>query len=310
MGDNMKAAVCNGYGGTEFIEITTRKKPFPGKGELLIKNYATALHSADVRVRMLDVKSGLMRLVMRLVLGVNKPRNPVLGVVFAGVVESTGKGVTTFSAGDEVYGMTGFKMGTHAEYVVVPEDGMVTLKPAGASFEEAAAIPFGGHTALYYLQKAGITASEFPKVLIYGASGAVGSTAVQVAKYYGAHVTAVCSAFNKKMVKELGADVVLAYDQSDFQELADQFDIVFDAVGKINKQQASPLLNKKGRYVTVNGMSSAAEKIEQLQVLSKMYEAGQLKACIDRVLPFDKLIDAHQYVETGRKRGNVILRFV
>lgn len=304
----MKAAICCAYGEPEVLRFTELEKPAVGKHELLVRNYATAVHSADVRIRRLDAKGYLMKCIMRLALGFNKPRNPVLGVVFAGVVEQTGSEVSTFAVGDEVYGMTGMKMGTYAQYVTVSENGFVTLKPSGSTFEEAAALPFGGQAATYFLGKAGISTFRFPKVLVYGASGAVGSAAVQIARYYGAYVTAVCSTFNQKMVEGLGANQVLPYDQSDFAMLKEKYDIIFDAVGKITREQCSSMLAGNGKFVTVGGMSYASEKIEQLQLLSKLYEAGKLQASIDKVLPFEKLVEAHRYVETGRKRGNVVMR--
>jgi NADPH:quinone reductase-like Zn-dependent oxidoreductase len=303
----MKAAICPTYGPPDVLQIKEVPNPVPKKNEVLVKNMASAVNSGDVRIRGLKVE-GLMKVVMRIVLGISKPRKPILGTVFSGVVENVGESVTEFKVGDEVYGTTGFKQGCHSEYVCIPENKVISSKPDSASFEEAAALLFGGQTAIYFLRKGGIEDLDKPKVLIYGASGAVGTAAVQVAKHYDAQVTAVCGSKGKELTQKLGADQIVLYDQEDVKSLSDKFDIIFDAVGKTSKKDCRHLLNKNGKFLSVEGTDIAAERKEYLHFLSKLFEAEEYVAVIDKVYPIEQIIEAHRYVDTGRKKGNVVLR--
>ena len=305
--DKMKAVICTKYGSPEVLKIVEVEKPTPTDNEVLIKIRASAVNSGDVRVRGLVV-SGFLKIIMRFVLGFNKPRNPILGTVFSGIVEQTGKNVKNFSQGDEVFGLTGFKFGAHAEYITVSGKSIITKKPVNATFEEAAAILFGGQTAVYFLEKAKISEKENPKILIYGATGSVGTAAIQIAKYYNAQVTAVCSENGQDLVKELGVDDIILYNKEDFTKRDEKFDMVFDAVGKTSKKQCVPLLNDKGYYGTVGGLDFAIERIEQLEFLRKLFESKNLKAVIDRMYSIDEIVDAYRYVDTGRKKGNVVLK--
>ena len=303
----MRAAICTKYGPPEVLQIRNVAKPIPKDHEILVKIMASTVNSGDVRVRGLVVH-GFMKVIMRFVLGFAKPRRPVLGTVFAGIIEGVGKHVTNFNIRDEVYGSTGFQFGTHAEYLVISETANVITKPHNASFDEAAAIIFGGQSAIYFLHKAHIAEKQHPQILIYGASGAVGSAAIQIAKYYKATITAVCSSRSQKLVKSLGADKVILYDKEDFTHLTTKFDIIFDAVGKTSKKQCLPLLRSDGIYKTVEGFEVATETRAQLELLRKLYERREYQAVIDRVYPFSQLVAAHRYVESGRKQGNVVLQ--
>lgn len=303
----MKAVLCTKYGPPEVLQIRDIEKPVPKTNEILVKIMATAVNSGDVRVRALDVQ-GFMKFVMRLVLGITKPRKKILGTVYSGIVEQAGEGVSNFKTGDEVFGMTGFQFGTYAEYICVKGNGCVSIKPANASFEEAAAIVFGGQTAIHFLEKAGITKKENPTVLIIGATGAVGVAAIQIARHYKANISAVCSSAGAELIKKLGVENILLYDKEDFTKHSKQFDIVFDAVGKTTKKQCAGLLNKEGIYKTVGGMEIAAERKEQLYLLKELFEKGGYSAVIDKTFPMSEAIEAHRYVDTGRKKGNVVLK--
>jgi len=303
----MKAVICTKYGPPEVLRIEVVEKPVPKDNEILIKIIASAVNSGDVRVRGLVVK-GFMKIVMRLVLGFSKPRKPILGTVFSGIVEQVGKNVNDFKIADEVYGITGFKFGTYAEYIAVSDKSAVTKKPFNATFEEAAAICFGGQTAYYFLEKAKISEKSNLKVLIYGATGSVGTAAIQIAKYHNAEVTAVCSEQGKELVKGLGADNIILYTTEDYTKIPEKFDIIFDAVGKITKKQCAHLLNNGGFFKSVEGFDVASDEIEQLKFLRELFEKGQYKATIDKTYSIDEIIDAHRYVDTGRKKGNVVLR--
>jgi NADPH:quinone reductase-like Zn-dependent oxidoreductase len=227
--------------------------------------------------------------------------------VLAGVVETVGSGVQRFKAGDEIYAQTGFKMGGYAEYVAMGADKPIALKPSKATFEQAAAIPFGGTTALYFLQKAGIEASQGKKVLVYGASGAVGTAAVQIAKHFGAEVTAVCSEDGAELAKSLGAGQVIIYTQDDFTQNGQQYQIIFDAVGKKTKKDCVGSLAPGGRYVTVGSLDVASETKEQLDLLRELYDKGEYRAVIDKTYPLEDIVAAHRYVDQGKKKGNVVV---
>jgi NADPH:quinone reductase-like Zn-dependent oxidoreductase len=302
----MKAIICPKYGPPEVLRIENIPKPVPKDEEILVKIIAAPVNSADVRVRGLAV-NGFLKIIMRFVLGFSGPRKAILGTVFSGVVEDAGKNVSQFKSGDEVFGITGFKFGTHAEYISLKEKGNVTLKPANASHEEAAAIVFGGQSALYFLEKAKIKKLNNPKVLIIGA-GSVGTAAIQIANYFGADVTVVCSSDGNRIVKSLGISNIINYDKEDFTKTSSTFDIIFDAAGKSTKKQCSNLLNKGGTYKTVEGLDAASETKEQLEFLKELFEQGAYKAVIDKTFPFTHAVEAHRYVDTGRKKGNVVLK--
>jgi len=302
----MKAVICTKYGTPEVLQIQEVSKPIPNKNQILVKIVATAVNSGDVRVRSLDVK-GFMKVIMRLVLGISKPRKPILGTVFSGVVLSIGDNVSKFKINDNVFGMTGFKFGTYAEYIAVNQNSNVIEMPKNATYEEAVAIIFGGQTAIHFLEKAKIAQKSNPKVLIIGATGSVGTAAVQIAKHYNANITAVCSSNGHKLVSELEVKNIVLYDKEDFTNRADRFDIIFDAIGKSNKNQCKNLLNENGVYKSVSS-GYASETRQQLQLLKELFEKGEFKATIDKTFPMDKIADAHRYVDTGRKKGNVVLK--
>ncbi|MCU0389656.1 MAG: NAD(P)-dependent alcohol dehydrogenase [Thermoflexibacter sp.] len=303
----MKAVICTKYGSPEVLKIGDVEKPTPKPKEVLVKIMATAVNSGDVRVRGLIVE-GFMKIVMRFVLGFTKPRKAILGTVFSGVVEQIGENVTKFKVGDEIFGATGFKFGTYAEYTALNEAGSLIVKPKNASFEEAAAIIFGGQTAIYFLEKVGIKHKTNPKILVIGATGAVGVAAIQIAKHYHADITAVCSSNGVGIVRDLGINNVILYDKEDFTKYSKKFDIIFDAVGKTNKSQCLPLLEKGGVYKTVGGLDVATETQEQLYFLKELFEQGKYSAVIDKTFPMEKVVEAHQYVDTGHKKGNVVLK--
>jgi NADPH:quinone reductase-like Zn-dependent oxidoreductase len=302
----MKAVIFEKYGPPEVLKIKEVGKPAPKANEVLIKIMATAVNSADIRVRGLAV-DGFMRVVMRAVLGFRGPRKKILGVVLAGIVEEVGEGVTEFKKGDNVFAATGFRFGAYAEYTTLSAKGSIAAMPKKASFEQAAALPFGGNTALYFLQKAGIGAKPKQKVLIYGSSGAVGTGAVQIAKHFGAEVTAVCSQDGVKLAKSLGADYIIVYTREDFTKSGKQYDIIFDAIGKTNKKTCAKLLAPEGTYVTVGGLDVASEKKEQLQLLAKLYDKGEYKAVIDKTFPLEKIVEAHTYADAWKKKGNIVI---
>lgn len=302
----MKAVICTQYGTPEVLQIQEVSKPLPKDNQILVKIVAAAVNSGDVRVRSLDVK-GFEKVIMRLVLGISKPRKPILGTVFSGVVETVGNNVSRFKAGDKVFGMTGFNFGTHAEYIAVNQNATVMEMPENATYEEAAAIIFGGQTAIHFLEKAKIAEKLNPKILIIGATGSVGTAAIQIAKYYKADITAVCSSEGYKLVNELGVTNVILYDKEDFTKQTEKFDIIFDAVGTSNRKQCGNLLTENGIYTSVSS-GYASETIQQLQLLKELFEKEEFKAVIDRTFQMDEIIKAHQYVDTGRKKGNVVLR--
>jgi len=303
----MKAVICPKYGPPDVLTIQELPKPVPKKNEVLIKIVASTVNTGDVRIRGLKVK-GFMKFVMRLMLGFTKPRKPVLGVVFSGIVEQIGENASQFKVGDEVYGATGLNQGCHAEFLCISENKVITNKPKNASFEEAAALPFGGQTAIYFLRKGKIAEINDPEVLIYGATGSVGTAAVQVAKNYGATVTAVCSSKGKELTKALGADKIIEYDQEDYTKVSDKFDIILDAVGKSSKKECAPLLKPSGKFFSVEGLDIASESTEYLDYLCQLFENKKYMAIIDKVYPMAEVVEAHRFVDTGRKKGNVVLR--
>jgi len=305
--NKMRAFICTEYGGPEVLKLVEVDKPIPKNNEVLIKIKATSVNSGDVRVRGLQVE-GLMRIIMRLVLGFNRPKKPILGLVLSGIVEEVGQDVKKFKVGDEVFASTGFRFGTNAEYIALPEDFTLTLKPTNATHEEAVSILFGGMTAIHFLDKAGIQNSNAKNILIYGSTGAVGSAAIQIAKYYNWHITSVCSQSGSELSLRLGSERVIDYSNAEEMSKLDQkFDIIFDAVGKIDKGFVKKHLSGTGKFVTVGGLDVAKENTHQMLLLKDLYEKGLFQPVIDRVYDFEDLVEAHKYVDMGHKKGNVVI---
>ncbi|GAB1770108.1 NAD(P)-dependent alcohol dehydrogenase [Priestia aryabhattai] len=298
----MKAMVCTKYGKPDVFQLKEVEKPTPKENEILVKIYATTVTSGDCRVRNFNSPL-LLWLPMRIVLGLRKPRKPILGVELAGEVEEVGKNVTKFKKGDQLFAMTGMKFGGYAEYICLPEKGTIAIKPENITYEEAASISFGGTTALHFFRKGNIQVGQ--KVLIYGASGAVGTAAVQLASYYGAEVTGVCSAKNSELVKSLGADYVIDYQTEDFIKKGKRYGLIFDAVGKITKNQCKEALALNGQFVSVEGQGIAKVETKDLLFLKKLMQEERIKSVIDRRYSLEQIPEAHEYVETGRKVGNV-----
>lgn len=300
----MKAMVCTKYGSPDVLQLQEVEKSMPKSNEVLVKVHATTVTAGDLRVRAFN-SPFLLWIPMRLVLGLTKPRKPILGVELAGEIETIGKNVTRFKKGDQVFALTGMNFGAHAEYVALPEDGLMAIKPANVTYEDAASVLYGGTTVLYFLRKANIQSGQ--KVLIYGASGTVGTIAIQLAKYFGAEVTAICSAGNFELVKSLGADQVIDYTNEDFTTRDERYDIIFDAVGKVSKSKCKKALTTKGSYVTVDGQGIAKIRNEDILFLQELLAAGKLKSVIDRRYRLEQIPEAHRYAETGRKKGSLVI---
>lgn len=323
----MRAMVYERYGSPDVLRQKDVIKPSPRDNEVLIKIHAATVTSADCRLRSLNLPTGF-GLVSRLVFGITKPRQPVLGSELAGEIESIGKNVSRFKVGDPVFALSGFGMGAHAEYKCIPEDGAVALKPPNLSFDEAVAMPFGGTTALDFLRRGQLKTGE--KVLVNGASGSVGTAAVQLAKHFGAEVTGVCSAANMDLVRSLGAAHVIDYGREDFTHNGSAYDLIIDTAGSAPFSRSKDSLKEGGRLLLVlAGLPSmlpipwvslttskriiagpATERAEDLQFLAELARLGEFRPVIDRRYSFEQIPQAHRYVDTGRKKGNVVITLV
>jgi NADPH:quinone reductase-like Zn-dependent oxidoreductase len=321
----MRAAVYTRYGPPDVLEITDVETPVPRDNEILVRVHATTVCAADWRMRKADPAA------IRLMTGLSRPKNRILGVEFAGTVAATGKAVTRFRVGDAIFGSAGLGSGTHAEYVCLPEDSRVAIKPVNMTFEEAAAVAFGGFSALHFLRRANLQPGE--RVLVYGASGSVGVFAVQLAKYFGANVTAVCSTGNLDLAKSLGADAVIDYTKEDFSKSGRVYDAVVDTVGKSGISRTLKSLKRGGRYVLVAAsggswsiLGSMIRRMwisitgdvkmiggvargtnDDLLFLKELIEAGKLHTVIDRRYPLQEIAAAHRHAETGHKKGHVVV---
>ena len=303
----MKAIVCTKYGPPEVLQFQEVDKPTPRNNEVGIKIFATAVTASDCIIRGFKVSRRLW-IPGRLLVGLTKPRKSILGLVLAGEIGTVGKDVKRFQRGDRVYAFTGLRFGAYAEYTCLPEESVIAVMPSNLSYKEAAAIPFGGLLALHFLRKGEIQSGQ--KVLIYGASGAIGTAAVQLARHFGANVTGVCSASNLELVKSLGAEQVIDYTNESVPNRGELYDFVFDAVGKRKssplKVQCQTALTANGKYISVDDGSPKLHS-EDLLFLTELVEAGKLKPVIDRCYPLEQIVEAHRYVEQGHKKGNIVI---
>jgi len=301
----VKAVVCARYGPPEVLRLREVEAPAPKRDEVCIRILATAVTSSDCIVRSGNIKMALW-LPMRIAVGLRAPRRP-LGMVLAGDVASVGDEVTGFEPGDQVYGFDRFGFGAYAESKCMSARGLLAPKPNDVSYEEAAAIPYGGLLALHYLKQA--TIGDGQKVLVYGASGAVGTSAVQLARHFGANVTGVCSTANLALVGSLGASSVIDYTREDFLARGDRYDLILDAVPVVHRTlrlRGTGGLTPTGKYISVSAGSPKLH-IEDLTLLTELTEAGRLRPVIDRTYPLERIVEAHRYVDTGHKKGNVVI---
>ncbi|PGL69013.1 NAD(P)-dependent alcohol dehydrogenase [Bacillus sp. AFS055030] len=321
----MKAIICTKYGPPEVLQIAEVEKPKIKDNEVLIKIHATTVTAGDVKLRSSDFPF-MYWLLSRLMFGLSKPKNKIPGCELAGEIVTVGKNVRKFKPGDQVFGYSGFTFGANAEYIALHEESVLAKKPINMSFEQAAAVPVGALTALHFLRRSIIQNGQ--KVLIYGASGSVGTYAIQLAKYFGTEVTALCSTSNLEMVKTLGANEVIDYTNEDLSKSKKTYDIIFDTVGKSSFSNCRTLLNKDGVYLlsavwklsvyfqalwsnlishkkTILGVANMNK--EDLNYIKALIEADKLKAVIDRQYTLDQIVEAHRYVEKGHKKGNVVI---
>lgn len=320
----MKASIYTTYGPPDVVQIKEVDKPVPADNEILIKTHATTVTSGDWRVRSLNLPKGF-GFMGRMIFGITKPRQPVLGTELAGEVESVGKDVKKFKPGDQVFAFGDVGMGCHAEYKCMSEDGLIALKPGNLTYDEAAALSFGGTTALNFFRKGNLQRGE--KVLVNGASGGVGTAAVQIARHFGADVTGVCSSGNMELVKSLGATKVIDYTKEDFTQNGETYDIIVDTAGTAPFARSKGSLNEGGRLLQVLGglpdilkaplisltnsrkviAGPAKVRLEDLHFLAELAEAGEYKPVIDKRYPFEQIAEAHRLVDTGHKKGNVVV---
>ena len=316
----MKAIAWTKYGEPDVLKLKEFDKPFPKNNEVLIKIHASSVTAGDCRLRAFKVPMGFW-LPTRLVFGLTKPRNKISGMDISGEIESVGKDVKLFKKGDKVYGTTGMSLGANAEYTCMSENSALLKKPCNFSHEQAVAVIFGGLTAIHFFRdKVNIQAGQ--KILINGASGAVGTASIQLAKYLGAEVTAVCSTSNMELVESLGAKNVIDYTKSDFTKNKETYDVILDAVGNLSFYQCEKLLKKQGKLILINtglwtNLSSifrknlicgvASESKENLSFLYELVESGDIVAVIDKKYPLEQIVAAHKYVDTGHKKGNVVI---
>jgi NADPH:quinone reductase-like Zn-dependent oxidoreductase len=320
----MKAIVCTKYGTPDVLKLREVEKPVPKDNEVLISIHAATVTVGDCEIRRFHMPVWIW-IPARIGFGIRGPRKKILGQDLSGEIESVGKDVKLFKKGDQVFARTGFNLGAYAEYTCLSEDGLILIKPSNINYEEAATLPMGGLTALHYLRKGNIKRGD--KILINGASGSIGTLAVQISKYFGAEVTGVCSTQNMDMVHSIGADHVIDYTKDDFTRNGVVYDIIFDVIGKSSYSNSLGSLKKNGYYLLANpGLSQIIrsrltsnisskkviagtlnEKIEDLILLKDLVEAGKIETVIDRSYPLEQTSEAHRYVENGHKRGNVVL---
>jgi NADPH:quinone reductase-like Zn-dependent oxidoreductase len=323
----MKAIVCTKFGPPDVLQLQEVAKPAPKDHEVLIRIYATTVTAADCELRGLKVPLAF-RLPLRIYLGRIRPGPMILGQELAGEIEAVGKAVTRFRKGDQVFGWSGLRLGAYAEYTCLPEDGVLAIKPSNMTYEEAAVLPVGGLDAVYFLRKGTIQSGN--KVLINGAGGSIGTFAVQLARYFGADVTAVDSTGKLDMLRSIGADQVIDYTQEDFTKSGESYDVIFDVVGKSSFTRSVRSLTPNGRYLFGNARLSqqirgqwmsrrsskqvilwkaraASEYTEDFKFLTELIEAGKIQAVIDRCYPLEQMAEAHRYVDTGQKKGNVVI---
>ena len=307
----MKAIVCTKYGPPEVLKLKEVEKPAPKNDEVCIKIHATAVTASDIFIRGSQIPIQFW-IPMRLMIGLTKPRKSIIGLVLAGEIESTGKNIKRFNAGDQVYGLTGFGLGAYAEYKCMKETdstyGCLAIKPDNISYEEATVAAYGGLLAFQYMEKGNIRRGQ--KVLIYGASGTTGTTAIQFARYLGAEVTAVCSTANLELVKSLGADKVIDYTKEDTLSPGIKYDFILDAVGKIKSSKLKDACKKAiaigGKYVSIDDGSLMLDS-DRLALIKGLVEAGHIKPVIDRTYTLEQIVEAHRYVGKGHKKGGVVI---